>query len=113
MNESVSVVCVTHGRPDLLMRCLESCVMQDYSNKDILVTFNPNDEQTQSKVYARFPEIRTLRTHRNIGFFPALNLAIANCKSDFVMVVDDDARFLSPDGLSKLVQCFRDEPTLG
>jgi GT2 family glycosyltransferase len=113
MSESVSVVCVTHGRPELMLECLRSCADQDYPNKELLVLFNPADAATEARVRDRFPQARLMSTHRNLGFFPALNLAIASCHGDYVMIVDDDARFTHMDALSKLVQQFRDEPKLG
>lgn len=113
MSESVSVVCITHGRPDFVVKCLQSCVDQNYSDKEVVVVFNPADDQTEREIRSRFRDSKILRTHKNLGFFPALNLAIANCTGDYVMIVDDDAWFLAPDALSKLVQCFRDEPELG
>src|SRR5439155_17776296 len=113
MSELVSVVCVTHGRRELVVKCLDSCVAQDYPNKEIVVVLNPTHEQTESEIRSRFSEVKILRTQKNIGFFPALNLAIASCTGDFVMIVDDDARFLSHDALSRLVGYFRIEPFLG
>jgi GT2 family glycosyltransferase len=113
MSESVSVLCVTHGRPDLVMKCLRSCTEQDYPDKEIVLLLNPADETTEREIRRSFPAVRVLKTHQNIGFFPALNVAIANCNGDFVMIVDDDAWFLASNALSKLVQCFRDEPELG
>ena len=95
MSESVSVVCITHGRPDFVVKCLQSCVDQNYSDKEVVVVFNPADDQTEREIRSRFRDSKILRTHKNLGFFPALNLAIANCTGDYVMIVDDDAWFLS------------------
>ena len=113
MSETVSIVCVTHGRPDLVLKCMQSCVEQDYPKKEIVLLFNPADETTEATVRTRFPEIKILTTDHNLGFFPALNVAIASSGGDYVMIVDDDAWFLGSDALTRLVGYFRDEPELG
>jgi len=109
----ISVLCVTHGRRDLMLQCIESCAAQNYPNKEILVVFNPDDPETERILKDRFPDVRILRTDRNIGFFPALNLALASTDAEYAMIVDDDARFLSNDALSMLLDKFRRQPTLG
>lgn len=111
--EFVSIACVTHGRPDLAVRCLQSCVEQNHPNKEIILLLNPADDKTESRIRSCFPDIKILKTGKNIGFFPALNRVIEKCSGDFVMIVDDDAWFLSPDSLTKLLQHFREEPDLG
>lgn len=114
MNEpSVSILCVTHGRPDLLKECIGSCAEQDFSNFDILVVINPVDAISESAVLEVAPAAKIIRTHRNLGFFPALNVALANSSSDYVMIVDDDARFVSRDAVRLLVEEFRKAPELG
>jgi GT2 family glycosyltransferase len=110
---SISVLCVTHGRPQLLAECLKSCVSQHYPNFDILVVLNPADDASERAVRAAAPNARIIRAHRNLGFFPALNLALANTKADYIMIVDDDARFLDAGALAALVDQFRREPVLG
>jgi GT2 family glycosyltransferase len=110
---SVSVLCVTHGRRDLLLQCIESCDGQNYRNKEIIIVFNPNDPETERIVKNRFPNVCSLGTDQNIGFFPALNLAIAESAADYLMIVDDDAHFLRDDALAALVKTFENEPRLG
>ena len=107
------MLCVSHGRPQLLAACLRSCVMQRYPRFDVVVVLNPADEASERAVSENAPHTKIIRTHRNIGFFPALNLAIANTAADYIMVVDDDAQFLEDGALAALIQQFRIEPALG
>jgi GT2 family glycosyltransferase len=109
----IAILCVTHGRPDLVRQCLQSCMRQDYPNFEIVVIVNPCDPSSEAAVHEAAPIAKLIRTHRNLGFFPALNIAIANTNADYVMIVDDDARFIESDALSRLVSEFRREPTLG
>lgn len=110
---SVAVLCVTHGRPALVKTCLQSCARQDYENFEIVVVINPADAVTEQSVIAAAPSARIMRTHRNLGFAPVLNIAIASIDADYIMFVDDDAWFLADDALSRLVDEFRRDPSLG
>jgi GT2 family glycosyltransferase len=109
----VSIVCVTHGRREHVVRCLESCEAQDYPRLETIVVVNPSGDGTEAAIAARFPSVRLIRTPRNIGFFPGLNLGIANASGDYVMTVDDDAYFLSRSAIAELAGALGRDPTLG
>jgi GT2 family glycosyltransferase len=109
----IAVLCVTHGRPDMVRQCLESCMKQDYPDKEFVVIINPADPAAEQAVSEAAPGARIIRTHRNLGFFPALNIALANTEADYVMIVDDDAWFLDDDALTRLMDEFRQDPSLG
>lgn len=113
MKPKVAVLCVTHGRPEMVRRCLESCVRQDYERKEIVVVVNPADAASERAVREAAPEAKVICTHRNLGFFPALNLALANTEADYLMIVDDDAWFVADDAIGKLLGKFVAEPRLG
>jgi GT2 family glycosyltransferase len=109
----IAVLCVTHGRPELVKKCLLSCAKQNYLNFEIVVIVNPADDKTEQAVREAAPSANVIRTHRNLGFFPALNIALANTEAEYVMIVDDDAWFLQDDALSRLLEEFRRMPSLG
>ena len=113
MDKTISIVIVTHGRRQLLLRAIQSCLQQDYPKIEIVVLLNPGDPEAESAMKAQFPQVKIVRTHRNVGFFPGLNLAIANTNGHFVMTMDDDAYYLAPDVLTKMVRAFDAEPELG
>jgi GT2 family glycosyltransferase len=109
----IAVLCVTHGRPALVAKCLQSCAAQTYPNVEVVVVANPADAETENAIQGAAAGARIVRTHRNIGFFPALNLALANTDAPYVMIVDDDAWFLSDDALERLMAELRRMPELG
>lgn len=104
---------MTYNRRDLALQCLQSCAEQDYPDLEILLVINPSGDGTEEAVSRAFPQIKILKTHHNIGFFPALNFAIANSHGEYLMMVDDDAYFLSTHAISDLVGAFQKEPRLG
>lgn len=113
MTALVSIACVTYHRREHVLNCLASCVSQNYPRIEIVVVVNPAGDGTEEAIAREYPQARMIRTHRNRGFFPALNLAVANCSGDYVMTVDDDAYFLETDAIARLVAAFAEEPELG
>ena len=109
----VSIVCVTYNRRELLLSCLRSCVRQDYPQLEILALVNGSEDGSSEAVAQEFPQVRRLETHRNLGVFPALNIAIANTDGDYIMMMDDDAYFKSNDAITKLLAALIDDSTLG
>src|SRR5262249_15748745 len=109
----VSIVCASHGRQDMLLRCLNSCLEQNFNSMEIVVVLNPANEDCETAIRKTMPQVMIIRTHRNIGIYPALNLAIANSNGQYVLTLDDDSYFLTPDVISRLVDAFIDEPELG
>jgi GT2 family glycosyltransferase len=97
----------------MVRQCIQSCARQDYPRTEIVVIINPADLNSESAVLEAAPAARIIRTHKNLGFFPALNIALANTVAEYVMIIDDDAWFLFDDALSRLIAEFRKEPTLG
>src|SRR5690606_1259020 len=110
---TVSILCVTRNRASLLLRCLKTCESQDFGPLEMVIVDNSSDDETIMAIHERFPHATVIRMHRNIGFFPALNIAIANASGDFLMTVDDDAYFLQNDAISSLVAAFDEDVTLG
>ncbi len=113
MEPKVSIVCVTYQRRELALRCLASCVRQNYPQLEMIVVINPAGDGTEKAIAKEFPNIKAIQTHTNIGFFPALNVAIANSSGDYIMTIDDDAYFLDNNAITRLVAEFQKLPELG
>lgn len=104
----VSVVCVTRNRRDLLLRCLESVASQRAVKTELVLVDNDSDDGTEAAVLGAFPQLRYIRLHKNIGFFPALNIAIANASGRYIFTIDDDAYFKTPNDLEHLLAAMND-----
>ncbi|WP_071590969.1 glycosyltransferase family 2 protein [Geminocystis herdmanii] len=108
----VSIVCVTYKRCDLVLKCLQSCLEQDYPQLEIVVIVNPSNDGTEEAIQQKYPTVRLIKTHSNLGFFPALNLAIANTTGEYIMTVDDDSYFLTENAIAQMIQAFCSESEL-
>jgi GT2 family glycosyltransferase len=109
-NPFVSVIVVTHNRPQFLASCLQSIAAQTWTDRELVVVLNPPDDE--SETLAKQSASKVLRTHRNLGAFPAVNIGIANSSGTMIMVVDDDAKFESIDALERLVLFLKRNPSV-
>ena len=104
----VSVIVVTHSRPQFLARCLQSIAAQSWADRELVVVLNPADKASES--IARSSGAGIVRTHKNIGYFPAANLGIANSDGNLIMLVDDDAELIGAEVLARLVEVLLSAP---
>lgn len=112
MRAPVSIVCVTHDRRELVLRCLASCYAQTGVDFEVVVIVNGCRDGTGNAIAAQYPQARREETERNIGFFPALNRGLRAARGRYVMTLDDDARFLNGRALARLVAALDGEPEL-
>ena len=109
----VSILIVTRDRSALLDKCLSSCFSQQYPALEVIVLDNASTDKTQEMSTRKYPMVKFISMHSNLGFFPVLNVAVANSKGEFIMTVDDDAYFMHDSAIGDLVECFRQDRTLG
>src|SRR5215469_14681585 len=100
---SVCVTIVTHNSSRHLDVCLRSVLRQRYDPLEVIVVDNASTD-TSREILARYGErIRVIMNNRNTGFAAAQNQAIASCRSDWVLVLNPDAK-LAPGFIQQLVE---------
>lgn len=89
----VSVVIPTKDRAGLLPRVLDSVLVQDYPNLEIIVSDDGSSDNTREVVrgYEQHGHcIQYLRNETSMGACSARNLGASNSSGDFLVFVDDD-----------------------
>ena len=89
-NPMVSIAIVTWNRRDVVSKAIDSCYSQTYKNIEIVVVDNDSSDGTYESLLKYYPDIKLIRTHRNLGCCPGRNIAMANCTGDIVFCLDDD-----------------------
>lgn len=97
-------------------RNLEECIASIYSklgidNKEIIVV-NNDEKETLKTVKNRFPEVRIIRSSKNIGFGPANNLGAKSAQGEFLLFLNPDAQILSGK-LEDIFEEFEKDEKLG
>lgn len=108
----VSVAIITWNRKEKVLRAIESIYAQPYRPVEVVVADSASTDGTLEAVEARFPEVKIIKLHENLGCPGGRNIALANCSGDIVVSLDDDG-WLSEETVEGCVQRFIDDPFLG
>jgi GT2 family glycosyltransferase len=83
-------VVVSHDRPDLLRRCLESVEKSEGRESLQVVVIDNGSRQGIAEMEPDFPNIRFIRLPRNFGLTKALNLGWRASNAPYVLFLHDD-----------------------
>lgn len=108
----VSVAIVTWNRSRYVLRAIESVYKQTYCPIEVVVVDSASIDDTVTAIKEKFPEVRVIQLHRNMGCPEGRNIAMANCFGDIIFSLDDDA-WLSNDTVDLCVARFQKEQDLG
>src|SRR5437773_2027340 len=112
MPTSVTITIVAHNSRRYLETCLRSVFRQTHRPLDVVVVDNASTDGTREILAGFGGRIRVIYNDRNVGFAAAQNQAIAASDSDWVLVLNPDARLL-PSFVSRLVASARIDDGLG
>src|SRR3954464_14796795 len=103
-DERIVCVVVTHDRPECLETALSKVLSQTRRPDCVIVVDNGNKPRTAETV-AKFPEVRHVASHRNLGgaggFALAVMLAMVE-GADWIWTMDDDGFPAAPTCLASL-----------
>lgn len=106
----VSVIIPYFKRGEIFERGLESVLSQEYENKEIIVVDNHSQDDVKQRIMARRAGIKLIELPENGGACAARNAGAHAATGDILVILDDDAGFLSPLELGELVKIFDKRP---
>jgi len=111
----VSVLIATRNRVHALSRCLESVLIQDYSNFEILIHDDFSEQDISTLIGDRFPDarIRWLRSEKRLGVTGARNRLIQEAKGSILVTIDDDAVLSGSQSISRVVDHLQNMSQVG
>lgn len=86
----VSIIIVSYRTPGLLRDCLASLAAQAGAEHEAIVVDNASGDGTAEMVREEFPEVRLIASEANLGFSPANNLAMAQARGDYLLLLNPD-----------------------
>ena len=108
----LSVIVVTHGRPELALATLRSAhAAADGLDVQWLVVDSGSTDDTPEQIERSFPHVRVLRCE-NIGFAGANNRALALAAGRYVLLLNPDVEIVSGT-LHELVAALDARPEVG
>lgn len=108
---SFSVIIITRDRPEMLKRCIDSVIAQDYAHKEIIVADSSKDSATRQLVesYGGMKYVQVTNAHNNMP--KSRNVGIGLASGDVIVFIDDDAA-AHPGWMAALAECYND-PEVG
>ena len=115
--EHISIVLPVYGRPELLLEALNSVLLQDSPQWQLLVADDGSDQQTQALLQEwiktnKNERIDWVRRPHNLGLFANLNKAIQEIDSEWALLLCSDD-YLHPTAITTIQDCRRRWPEAG
>ncbi|CAD7288774.1 glycosyltransferase family 2 protein [Campylobacter suis] len=106
MKPLVSIVIATFNRPQLLKKALNSAILQDYENLQIIVT-DDGDGDVAAQICSDFNDARVTFVKNTIHAKSPngnKNNGFDNAKGEFICLLDDDDEFFSDSAISECME---------
>jgi N-acetylglucosaminyl-diphospho-decaprenol L-rhamnosyltransferase len=110
--DRLQIVVVTYGRPDLVLRCLDSVVRSIPEGTSVHVVDNDSPDGTADVVASRFPQVELHRQPSNSGFAAANNVILDGVDADYVLLLNPDTE-IEPGVLDHLLREMDESPDIG
>jgi GT2 family glycosyltransferase len=111
-NPKVSCVLINYNGAKFLKLCLESLLVQDYKNFEIIFLDNNSQDNSVEIVKKSFPKIKILRNKVNLGYTGAANQAISITDGKYLMIFNPDIIY-EKNYLSLLVKKMEENSKIG
>lgn len=102
----ISVIIPYYKRGEVFERGLDTVLAQEYANKEVIIVDNHSEDDVKQRIMARNAGIRLIELPENGGACKARNAGVRASTGDILVILDDDAGFLSPLELDKLAKIF-------
>jgi GT2 family glycosyltransferase len=109
----VSVVVLSHDRPDYLPLVLDSITAQTYPALEVLVVDNRSARSPEiARLVAGYAGVRLVALGENLGYTGGMNRGMREASGEYVYLTVDDCT-LAADCIERLVADAREHPTEG
>jgi GT2 family glycosyltransferase len=109
---SITAVLVCYDEGDEEIRsALESLLTQSRAPAEVLIIDNSPDSRFAHSVRGYGDEVRVIEAGSNIGYSPAVNLAAAHARGDYLLTLNSDAR-VEPGCLERMAAVADSDPQI-
>lgn len=104
----VSICIASHNMRHLLPEAINSCLIQDYGNIEVIVLDDASSDNTESLPHFYHSLVKYYRSNQPSGTGGAFNKAISHASGVFVVLLCADDYFTDPHVISDIVKEFED-----
>ncbi len=108
----VSIIVVSWNVCELLKACLQAIEQEiglDPESYEVLVFDNNSSDHSAAMVAELFPKVHLTANTENLGFGRANNRAFAQCRGEFVLLLNPDTE-IRPGAVVHMLQLMRENP---
>ncbi|SRR5581483_10085581 len=112
----ISIIIITRNRAAYLRECVDSILLQDYADLEVLIGDNGSSDGTVDyleQLSAADPRVTARYNGTNLGSCLGRNLLLQNASGALCFIIDDDATFQRSDDLKKVAAEFEKHPGAG
>jgi GT2 family glycosyltransferase len=107
-----SVIILGWGGEPYIQNCLNALRRQTYPAMEVIVVDNGSPDRTAEIVERDFPEVKLIRTDRNLGVAGGNNFGLKTAKGEIRVLINADVE-VYPDWLENLARAMLADPTIG
>ncbi len=108
----VSIITVNYNAIEVTCEMLDSIRSNSYSNVEVIVVDNASSIDPSNFIYLNYPEVKFIRSNKNLGFAGGNNLGIQESTGDFLFFLNNDAE-LTNGVIEALLAVFDKFPRAG
>ncbi len=98
--DKVSIIILNYNGGKIIRKCLESVYKQRYGNFEVIVVDNGSTDGSLTEISKKFPKVKIVKSHKNLGFAQGNNFGYKKAKGDLILFLNNDKivdrNFLSP-----------------
>lgn len=110
----ISVVIPTYNLKHGVVRCVSSALDSSFQYKEVIAVDNGSTDGTFEAVRQSFPQIKLVRSEKNLGVCGGRNLGLKHVSGDskYILFLDHDI-FLERDALERLLEVAESDSKVG
>ena len=106
---TICVAILTWNRCKHVLKAIDSVYKQTHQPDEIVLVDSASTDGTVETIRVKYPHIKIINLHRNLGASEGKNIAYANCNSDIIYTLDDDG-WLEENALATCINRFNQDP---
>ncbi len=107
-NNLLTVIVLSHNRPNFIKKCLDSIISQDYPDFKLMVSENSTNDDVFNLLRDQFPTVEVKRRQPALTSQQHYTQLFSEVDSEFTMLFHDDDFFIRNDALSEMMGHFKD-----
>ncbi|MFT2009002.1 glycosyltransferase family 2 protein [Pontibacter sp. 13R65] len=112
LNPLVSIISVNYNQAAVTCDMVASLQKISYPNIEIIVVDNASPSDDPEQIVARYPQVKLIRSAKNLGFAGGNNLGVVHAAGEFLLFLNNDTE-VDPGFLEPMVNLFKQNKQAG